>query len=68
MTSRSSSGPTTGGWAQGKILSMNKVLSSMKTAKALGGLNVLRRPSRPGAAGLAPGRPHLPNTYLPKFA
>ena len=52
----------------GKILSMNKVLLPKKTAKALGGLNVLRRPSSPATAGLAPGRPSLPHTtYLPRF-
>ncbi len=59
----------TGDPGTGKILSMNKVLLPKKTApKALGGLNVLRRPSSPVAAGILPGRPSLPNTtYLPRF-
>lgn len=52
----------------GKILSMNTVLLPKKTTKALGGLNVLRRPSSPVAAGILPGRPSLPDTYLPRFA
>ena len=51
----------------GKILSMNTVLLPKKTTQALGGLNVFRRPSRPVAAGFSPGRPSLPNTYLPRF-
>ena len=59
----------TRGCPPGKILSMNTVLTPKKTNfKALGGLNVLRRPSSPAAAGLAPGRPSIPNTYLPRFA
>ena len=47
---------------------MNKVLLPKKTAKALAGLNVLRRPSLPVTAGISPGRPVLPETYLPRFA
>jgi hypothetical protein len=67
MTSRSSSRPTTGEPGAGKILSMNTVLPPKKTNfKALGGLNVLRRPPK-AAAGFAPGRPALPHTYLPRF-
>ena len=58
----------TGGRGAGKILSMNTVLLPKKTTKALGGLNVLRRPSRPVTAGFTPGRPVLPSTYLPRFA
>ncbi len=46
---------------------MNTVLPPKKTNfKALGGLNVLRRPPK-AAAGFAPGRPALPHTYLPRF-
>ena len=59
----------TGVRCQGKILSMNKVITPKTTySKALGGLNVLRRPSAKAAAGFAPGRPALPSTYLPRFA
>ena len=59
----------TGRAGEGKILPMNKVLLPKKTAsKALGGLNVLRRPTAKAAAGFAPGRPALPSTYLPRFA
>ena len=59
----------TGVRGAGKILSMNTVLLPKKTTKALGGLNALRRPSRPDAAGHKPGRPSLPHsTYLPRFA
>jgi hypothetical protein len=58
----------TGGHGAGKILSMNTVLTPKKTTQALGGLNALRRPFRPVAAGFKPGRPSLPNTYLPRFA
>ena len=58
----------TGKAGAGKILPMKKVLPPKKTDKALGGLNVLRRPSAKAAAGFAPGRPALPNTYLPRFA
>ena len=47
---------------------MNTVLHPKKTTQALGGLNALRRPSRPVTAGFKPGRPSLPNTYLPRFA
>ena len=59
----------TGDRRAGKILAMNKVLLPKKTyPKALGGLNVLRRPSSPVAAARKPGRPSLPNhTYLPRF-
>ncbi len=58
----------TGKRGAGKILSMNTVLLPKKTTKALGGLNALRRPTAKAAAGFAPGRPALPNTYLPRFA
>ncbi len=58
----------TGGSGRGKVPPMNKVLLPKKTSKALGGLNVLRRPSSPAAAGFPPGRPSLPDTYLPRFA
>lgn len=59
----------TPGPGAGIILSMNAVLLPKKTTKALGGLNALRRPSRPVTAGHKPGRPSLPHTtYLPRFA
>ena len=67
MTARSSYRLTTNGRRVGNILAMNKVLLPKKTAKALGGLNVLRRPPK-ATAGFAPGRPSIPHTYRPRFA
>jgi hypothetical protein len=68
MTPRSFLKATTPGRRGGKVPPMNKVLLPKMTAKALGGLNALRRPLRPVAAGFKPGRPSLPDTYLPRFA
>jgi hypothetical protein len=47
---------------------MNKVLLPKKTIKGIFGPNARRLPSASASAGFAPGRPALPNTYLPRFA